>query len=103
MFQGLDMQGFRMNPASLTWDFVDRLKKTTKMKILIKGLETEEDAKLALEHGVDGIIVSNHGGRSAESGRATIESLPEVVGAVGGQIPVLVDGGFRRGTDVIKA
>jgi 4-hydroxymandelate oxidase len=103
MFEGLDMNGFQMNSPSLTWAFVDRLKKTTKMKILIKGLETHEDAQLAVEHGADGIIVSNHGGRSAESGRATIESLPEVVAAVNGKIPVLVDGGFRRGTDVIKA
>jgi 4-hydroxymandelate oxidase len=103
MWDGLDMTGFAMNSPSMTWDFVDRLKKSTKMKVLIKGLETQEDAALAVEHGVDGIIVSNHGGRSAESGRATIESLPEVVNAVGGKIPVLVDGGFRRGTDVIKA
>src|SRR6185437_9830441 len=103
MFAGLDMQGFRMNSPSMTWDFVDRLKKATKMKVLIKGLETHEDAQLAVEHGVDGIIVSNHGGRSAESGRATIESLPEVVAAVNGRVPVLVDGGVRRGTDVVKA
>jgi 4-hydroxymandelate oxidase len=103
MFQGIDLNKFVMNSPSMTWDFVDRLRKTTKMKLLIKGLETQEDATAALEHGVDGIIVSNHGGRSAESGRATIESLPEVVAAVNGRIPVLVDGGFRRGTDVIKA
>jgi isopentenyl diphosphate isomerase/L-lactate dehydrogenase-like FMN-dependent dehydrogenase len=103
MFQGLDMKGFRMNPPFLTWDFVDKLKKATSMKILIKGLETREDAQLAVEHGVDGIVVSNHGGRSEESGRATIESLPEVVGGTNGRIPVLVDGGVRRGTDVIKA
>jgi 4-hydroxymandelate oxidase len=103
MWEGLDMKGFAMNSPSMTWEFVDRLKKSTKMKILIKGLETHEDAELAVQHGVDGIIVSNHGARSAESGRATIESLPEVLGAVGGKIPVLVDGGFRRGTDVIKA
>ena len=73
------------------------------MKVLIKGLEAHEDATEALQHGVDGIIVSNHGGRSIESYRGTIESLPEVVAAVNGRIPVLVDGGFRRGTDVIKA
>lgn len=103
MFQGIDLKGFQMNSPAMTWDFVERLKKTTKMKVLIKGLETQEDATAAMEHGVDGIIVSNHGGRSLESGRATIESLPEVVTAVNGQIPVLVDGGFRRGTDVIKA
>jgi len=103
MFKGLDMTGFQMNSPSMTWDFVDRVKKTTKMKFLLKGLESREDAKLAVEHGVDGIIVSNHGGRSMETLKATIESLPEVVEAVGGRIPVLVDGGFRRGSDVIKA
>jgi 4-hydroxymandelate oxidase len=103
MFQGLDLNGFRINPPNLTWDFIDKLKKTTSIKILIKGLETREDAQLAVEHGVDGIIVSNHGGRSEESGRATIESLPEVIEGSRGRIPVLVDGGVRRGTDVIKA
>jgi 4-hydroxymandelate oxidase len=103
MFQGLDMQGFQMNSPATTWDLVDRIRKTTKMKVLIKGLEAHEDATEALAHGVDGIIVSNHGGRSIESYRGTIESLPEVVAAVNGRIPVLVDGGFRRGTDVIKA
>src|SRR5580698_2684754 len=103
MFKGLDMTGFQMNSPSMTWDFVDRVKKTTKMKFLLKGLESREDAKLAVEHGVDGIIVSNHGGRSMETLRGTIESLPEVVEAVGGRIPVFVDGGIRRGTDVIKA
>ena len=103
MFQGIDLKGFQMNSPAMTWDFVEKLKKTTKMKILLKGLETREDAMASLEHGVDGIIVSNHGGRSLESGRATIESLPEVLTAVNGRIPVLVDGGVRRGTDVIKA
>ena len=92
-----------MNPATATWDYVDRLKKLTKMKLLLKGLDTREDARLAREHGVDGIIVSNHGGRSTETGRSTIEALGEVVEAAGSQIPVLVDGGFRHGTDVYKA
>jgi 4-hydroxymandelate oxidase len=100
MFKGIEA-GF--NPPGATWEYVDRLKKMTKMKLLLKGLETREDARLAREHGVDGIIVSNHGGRATEDLRATIESLPEVVDGVGGQIPVLVDGGFRRGTDVYKA
>lgn len=103
MFKGLNMDGFRVNPNFLTWDFVDKLKRATKMKILIKGLETREDAKIAVDHGVDGILVSNHGGRSEESGRATIESLPEVIEGTSGRIPVLVDGGVRRGTDAIKA
>ncbi len=100
MFAGIDRG---MNSPGLTWDFVDRLKKLTKMKLLIKGIETHEDATLAVEHGVDGIVVSNHGGRAMDDGRATIEILPEVVAAVHGRIPVLVDGGFRRGSDVFKA
>jgi isopentenyl diphosphate isomerase/L-lactate dehydrogenase-like FMN-dependent dehydrogenase len=73
------------------------------MKLLLKGIVTREDAALAVKHGVDGIIVSNHGGRQEESLRATLTSLPEVVDAVGGRMPVLIDGGFRRGTDVFKA
>jgi isopentenyl diphosphate isomerase/L-lactate dehydrogenase-like FMN-dependent dehydrogenase len=73
------------------------------MKLFLKGIVTAEDATLALEHGVDGIIVSNHGGRAEDSGRSTIESLPEVVDAINGRIPVIVDSGFRRGTDIFKA
>jgi isopentenyl diphosphate isomerase/L-lactate dehydrogenase-like FMN-dependent dehydrogenase len=70
---------------------------------VLKGIQTAEDAKLCQEHGVDGIYVSNHGGRSAETCRATIDSLAEVVDAVGNRIPVMVDSGFRRGTDIYKA
>ncbi len=73
------------------------------MKLLLKGIVTAEDASLAVEHGVDGIIVSNHGGRAEDSGRSTIESLAEVVDAVDGRMPVIVDGGFLRGTDIFKA
>jgi isopentenyl diphosphate isomerase/L-lactate dehydrogenase-like FMN-dependent dehydrogenase len=82
---------------------VRQLKDTTKMKLVLKGIETREDAALCVQYGVDGIIVSNHGGRAQESGRATIECLPEVVDAVQGKMPVLVDGGVRRGTDIFKA
>lgn len=89
--------------TGMTWDFVDRLRGIVKGKFLLKGIMTGEDAKLALAHGVDGVIVSNHGGRAEESGQATISVLAEVVDAVNGQIPVLVDGGVRRGTDVLKA
>ena len=103
MFKGLDMKGFGMNPASLDWAFVDKLRKFTKMKIVLKGIEAPEDAKLAIEHGVDGVLVSNHGGRAMETGRATIEDLPEVIDAVNGRIPVFVDGGIRRGSDALKA
>jgi isopentenyl diphosphate isomerase/L-lactate dehydrogenase-like FMN-dependent dehydrogenase len=97
-----DIEG-GFNPPGATWETVDRLKKFTKMKLILKGLDTREDAKLAREHGVDGIVVSNHGGRATETGRSTIEALGEVVDAAGGQIPVFVDGGFRRGTDIYKA
>ena len=99
MFTGLEPA---MNPPAATWDHVDRLKKLTKMKLLLKGIETREDARLAREHGVDGIIVSNHGGRALETNRGTIEALPEVIDAAGA-VPVLIDGGFRRGTDIFKA
>ena len=101
MFSGLSST--RFNPSNATWDWVERLKKMTSMKIVIKGIETGEDARLAREHGADGILVSNHGGRAAESLRPTIESVPEVVDAVNNQIPVLVDGGVRRGADAFKA
>lgn len=100
MFVGLERG---MNSSSNTWEFFDQLRKLTKMKLLIKGLETREDAVLALEHGADGIVVSNHGGRAMDSDRATIDVLPEVVEVVKGRVPVLVDGGFRRGSDVFKA
>jgi len=76
----------------LDWDFVDRLKDATDMRLLLKGIVTAEDAVLAMEHGVDGIIVSNHGGRAEDSGRSTIGALPEVVDAVAGRMPVIVDG-----------
>lgn len=101
MYTGIDTGG--TNSPSMTWEFVDRLKDLTKMKLILKGLETSEDAALACEHHVDAIIVSNHGGRAEETGRGSIECLPEVIDAVHGRIPVLVDGGFRRGTDVFKA
>ena len=100
MFAGLSGN---MNPPGATWSYVERLKKMTRMKLLLKGIDTAEDAKLAREHGADGVIVSNHGGRATETGRGTIDILPEVVDAVGPQFPVFVDGGFRRGSDVYKA
>ena len=86
-----------------TWEFVDRLKAATSMKVLLKGIVTREDAELAIQHGVDGLFCSNHGGRAENSMRATIDSLPEVVQGTGGRIPVICDGGFRRGTDIFKA
>jgi len=104
MFDGLDPTGLDGYYApNLTWDSIRRMRDLTKMKIVLKGIVTREDAALCVEKGIDGIIVSNHGGRAEESGRSTMESLPEVVDAVGGKIPVLIDGGFRRGTDIFKA
>jgi len=103
MFAGIDTRGLRLTSASLTWDFLKRLKDATSMKVVLKGIEAREDAELAVENGADGIIVSNHGGRALESGRATLESLPEVLKGAGGRIPVLMDGGVRRGTDAYKA
>ncbi|HEY7389196.1 MAG TPA: alpha-hydroxy acid oxidase [Bryobacteraceae bacterium] len=100
MFAGLSGV---INPPEATWSYVDRLKKLTTMKLVVKGVDTVEDAVLARDHGADGVVVSNHGGRATETGLATIDILPEVVDAVGSQIPVFVDGGFRRGTDVYKA
>jgi 4-hydroxymandelate oxidase len=87
----------------MDWAFVDRLRKLVSVKPLIKGIDTREDAHPAIEHGFDGVWVSNHGGRSTETGRSTIEALPEVVAEAANRIPVIVDGGFRRGTDVFKA
>lgn len=102
------LNGFQTLPPMLevgtpTWEFVDRLKASTKMKVLVKGIVTREDAELAVKHGVDGLFCSNHGGRAENSLRATVTSLPEVVQGVHGKIPVICDGGFRRGTDVFKA
>ena len=90
-------------PQFLTWQTVTRIKNRTTSKLLIKGIVTAEDAKLCLKYGADGIIVSNHGGRAAESGRASLDSLQDVVKAVKGKVPVLMDGGIRRGTDIFKA
>jgi 4-hydroxymandelate oxidase len=103
MYDGIDMSGVTAQNPAMDWSFLKRLRQSWKGKLLIKGIDTAEDARLCVEHGVDGVLVSNHGGRSTETGRATIEALPQVVAAVRGHIPVFVDGGFRRGTDVFKA
>ena len=103
MYDGIDMTGIRLQNPAMDWAFADRIRKAWKGKFIIKGIDTREDARLAVDHGLDGILVSNHGGRSTETLRATIQALPEVVAAVDNRIPVFVDGGFRRGTDVFKA
>ncbi len=89
--------------ASLSWSAVEWLKSQTRLPVLVKGVLTEEDARLAVNAGVDGIIVSNHGGRQLDGVTPTIVALPEVVDAVAGRVDVLMDGGVRRGTDVLKA
>ncbi|MDC0598588.1 alpha-hydroxy-acid oxidizing protein, partial [Gammaproteobacteria bacterium] len=104
MMRGLDFPpGTSVSNPAMDWSFVRRLQDSTSMKVVIKGITLAEDAALCLENGVDGILVSNHGGRADESGFGTIESLPEIVNVIQGRIPVLVDGGIRRGTDIVKA
>ncbi len=87
----------------LSWDDVKRVRDMTKMKLVLKGIVAGEDAALAVKHGVDGIIVSNHGGHEDASGRGTIECLPEVLSGASGKIPVMIDSGFRGGADIYKA
>ena len=89
--------------GSPTWDYVKRLKDTIGMKLLVKGIVTREDAELAIQNGVDGVYISNHGGRAENSLRPTIQCVPEVAAGVAGRAPILVDGGVRRGTDIFKA
>jgi 4-hydroxymandelate oxidase len=103
MFNGINMTGVRAPNPAMDWAFADQIRKFWKGKFIIKGIDTREDTKMAIEHGIDGILVSNHGGRATETLRATIEALPEVVAEAGNRIPIFVDGGFRRGTDVFKA
>lgn len=91
-----------MSPE-LSWDHVDWLRAHTRLPVLLKGVLHPEDAKLAVAHGVDGLLLSNHGGRQLDTVPATVDLLPEFVEAVGGAVPVLLDGGVRRGTDVVKA
>jgi 4-hydroxymandelate oxidase len=104
MYEGIDVSGLTHTQSSnMNWDFLKRLRDTIKMKIAIKGILAHEDAVLAADAGIDAIIVSNHGARGEDSGRSTIDALPEIIAAVGGRLPVLVDSGFRRGTDIVKA
>jgi 4-hydroxymandelate oxidase len=88
---------------TLTWESIGWLKSITRLPILIKGVLGGDDAQLAIDSGADGIVVSNHGGRQLDGALATIDALPDVAARVGGRIPVLLDGGIRRGTDVVTA
>ncbi|MFI7129929.1 alpha-hydroxy acid oxidase [Nonomuraea sp. NPDC050153] len=91
-----------MSPE-LSWEHIDRLREMTTLPIAVKGVTHPGDARIALDHGVSAIMVSNHGGRQLDTVPASIDLLPEIAAAVGGAVPVLVDGGIRRGTDVLKA
>jgi 4-hydroxymandelate oxidase len=88
---------------SLTWKDIESIASEVKVPVIVKGICRADDALRAVRHGASGIIVSNHGGRQLDCAPATIEALPAVVKAIGGSVPVLVDGGIRRGTDVLKA
>ena len=107
MFEGIDMAAAGGLPGlfhpAMDWAFVDRLRQLTRMKLVLKGIVTGQDALLALEHGVDGLVVSNHGGRAEESNRASLTALPEVAAVIQGRVPIILDGGIRRGTDIFKA
>ena len=92
-----------LGQVPLTWETVDWLRSITSLPILIKGILTAEDALLVLEHGVSGIVVSNHGGRQLDGAVTSIEALPEIVEAVAGRCEVYLDSGIRRGTDILKA
>jgi 4-hydroxymandelate oxidase len=96
---------YRLQPGRLwyTWQYLDEIRRMLNVPLLVKGILTAEDATLCVEHGVDGIIVSNHGGRSMDYGPSTLEVLPEIVAAVNHRIPVLTDSGYRRGSDILKA
>ena len=104
LFTGLDVSRVTaVAPANVSVAYLGRLRSIVKGRLLIKGIVTREDAVIALENGADGLVVSNHGGRNEETLRASVECLPEVLAAVRGRIPVFLDGGIRRGTDVFKA
>jgi isopentenyl diphosphate isomerase/L-lactate dehydrogenase-like FMN-dependent dehydrogenase len=103
-FAGIDLGGVASTVApNLTWPFLTRLRQQVRCRIVLKGILAPEDARLAVDYGSDAIIVSNHGGRAEDGGGSTIEALPDVIAAVAGRIPVLVDSGFRRGSDIAKA
>jgi isopentenyl diphosphate isomerase/L-lactate dehydrogenase-like FMN-dependent dehydrogenase len=99
----IDIEKMGQEWVTLTWESLSWLRSITSLPIVLKGILTAEDALLAVEHGVDGIVVSNHGGRQLDTAIPSIEALPEVVEGVAGRCEVYVDGGIRRGTDILKA
>jgi len=88
---------------SVTWDVIDRIRANWPGKFIVKGILSAADARVAVDHGVDGLVVSNHGGRQLDAAPATLDVLPAIVDSVGGRVPVIVDGGIRRGLDIAKA
>ncbi len=103
MYAGTGLVSADWDMSGMTWDYLDRLRETTSMKIVVKGVVTAEDAASCMQYGADAVYVSNHGGRAEASGRGSLDSLSEIVTTVDGRVPVIVDSGFRRGTDVFKA
>jgi isopentenyl diphosphate isomerase/L-lactate dehydrogenase-like FMN-dependent dehydrogenase len=103
MYDGTGSVTADWDMSGMTWDYIDRLRDATSMKIVVKGIVSAEDARSCVDKGVDAVYVSNHGGRAEASGWGSLESLPEVVAAVDGRVPVIIDSGFRRGTDIFKA
>jgi isopentenyl diphosphate isomerase/L-lactate dehydrogenase-like FMN-dependent dehydrogenase len=103
MYSGTGSVSADWDVSGMTWDYLNRLRDVTSMKIVVKGIVTAEDAQSCIDYGADAVYVSNHGGRAEASGRAALDSLPEVITAVDGRVPVIVDSGFRRGTDIFKA
>lgn len=101
--RGVDADGFAVLDPALAWDYVERLRSRFGVPVVVKGVLTAEDAVLAAEHGAAAVVVSNHGGRQLDLAPASLDALPEVVDAVGDRVEVLVDGGIRRGSDVLVA
>lgn len=97
------MKGVSGSSTNMTWEVARRLRDGTKMKVVLKGILDPEDAAQAVKYGFDGIVVSNHGGRDDDGGFSTIRALPDIVAAVKGKMPIMIDSGFRRGTDIVKA
>lgn len=100
---GMDAFIATLTPLAMTWDDIAWLRTITRMPLVLKGVMTGEDTVLAVEHGVDAVIVSNHGGRQLDGELASIDALPDVVDSAAGRLEVLLDSGIRRGTDVLKA
>ncbi len=101
--EGVDLDAEWKHRGTLTWDFVEACKKHCGLPVMVKGIATREDAEIALQRGVDVIWVSNHGGRQMDHGRGALACLPEVADVARGKVPIVIDGGFSRGTDVLKA